>query len=372
MNRISLFFVAVAVFFSACGKVGQEQDTYYMEGYVTGFFEGKAVLYSYKNGKAVAFDSVWVKKSKFKFKKKSLKHPEMMFLVLGERQAMIELFLENRRMRLKADLSSPESAKLAGSEVHKEYSRFSENNSVFESKIHTQELQLNEAENNGDTALVKRLRREQSALQSEQKKFTVNYIKEHPESYVAAYVLRASLAEELNADSLQMLYELFPDTIKKSSYLTEVKDKIQVKRSLQAGKQAPDFTLNNFEGSPVSLVSQQGKRVLLYFWASWCGPCRADNNKLKEIYQKADTAKFEIIGVSLDIHRSGWENVIKADSINWVQVSDLKGSQSDIAALYDVSRLPYYYLLDERGMILFKSSDIDDLLSKIEAGGFEI
>jgi tetratricopeptide (TPR) repeat protein len=102
------------------------------------------------------------------------------------------------------------------------------------------------------------------------------------------------------------------------------------------GTNAPDFTQNDISGEPISLSSFKGQYVLLYFWASWSGPCHNENLNVVENFNKFKTKKFSILGVSLDKEKSKWIETIKIDKLNWTQVSDLKGWNNSVALLYQV------------------------------------
>ena len=60
---------------------------------------------------------------------------------------------------------------------------------------------------------------------------------------------------------------------------------------LRPGVQAPDFTLNDISGKPVTLSSFRGRQVVLVFWASWCPDCRAEVPQLKALQAQADPEK---------------------------------------------------------------------------------
>jgi peroxiredoxin len=123
------------------------------------------------------------------------------------------------------------------------------------------------------------------------------------------------------------------------------------KKTLRPGK-APDFTLTDTSGRTVSLSSFKGKYVLLDFWASWCKPCRFENPNVVAAYNQFKDKNFTIVSISLDDNRQAWINAIHADGLTWNHVSDLKGWESQVAALYGVQGIPYNFLLDPEGNIV--------------------
>jgi thiol-disulfide isomerase/thioredoxin len=110
-----------------------------------------------------------------------------------------------------------------------------------------------------------------------------------------------------------------------------------------------------------------GKYVLIDFWASWCGPCRAENPNLVKVYNDFKDKGFDIFGVSLDTDRKSWLKAIKDDNLTWHHVSDLKGWENSAAQVYGVRAIPANVLLDKDGYIIGKNLRGEDLRKKLEA-----
>ena len=120
------------------------------------------------------------------------------------------------------------------------------------------------------------------------------------------------------------------------------------------GQKFPGFNETDLAGRSLSLAAYKGKVTLIDFWATWCGPCRAELPNVTAIYQSYHTQGFEIIGVSLDEDRTSVANFTQAHGMAWAQYFDGQGWDNKLAKTYGVHSIPMTYLLDRHGVIIGK------------------
>lgn len=130
-----------------------------------------------------------------------------------------------------------------------------------------------------------------------------------------------------------------------------LKEKADMASQITVGGIAPDFTMETPDGGTLTLHGVKGKVKILDFWASWCGPCRAENPNVKKIYDKYHDKGLEIVSVSLDTSRAPWIKAIEKDGMNWLHCSDLDKATT-ARDVYKVYGIPYMLILDENNRII--------------------
>ena len=154
----------------------------------------------------------------------------------------------------------------------------------------------------------------------------------------------------------------------KATYvIRELQEQISLMANTAVGQPFVDFSAPTPQGETLSVaeVAKDAKLLMIDFWASWCGPCRAEMPNVKAVYEKYHAQGFEIIGVSLDEKASNWKEAIETLGMTWPQISDLGGWESQGASLYGVQAIPATVLIRD-GKIVARDVRGDDLAPKIE------
>ncbi|HSC52614.1 MAG TPA: TlpA disulfide reductase family protein [Phnomibacter sp.] len=187
-------------------------------------------------------------------------------------------------------------------------------------------------------------------------------------SPVALYALSQYAGYSIDAKKIEPLYESLDEKVKELPSGVLFKQKLDIAKTVAVGQAAPQFTQNDTSGVAVSLASFKGKYVLIDFWASWCGPCRAENPNVVKAFNKHKAAGFTVLGVSLDQPgaQAKWLKAIHDDKLEWTHVSDLQYWKNEVAQLYGVQAIPQNYLLDTEGKIIGKDLRGEELQAKLD------
>ena len=158
--------------------------------------------------------------------------------------------------------------------------------------------------------------------------------------------------EEL-APVLEGYIAAFPNNAR----LQQLKKHNDLSLETSVGKQFKDFEMADVDGNmhKISEYVSANKVTLIDFWASWCGPCRAEMPAVKAAYEAYKGKGFGIVGVSLDNNKDAWTASIKNLGMEWAQISDLKGWNCEGAKLYGVNSIPATVLVAQDGTILARN-----------------
>lgn len=185
-------------------------------------------------------------------------------------------------------------------------------------------------------------------------------------SPLESYFILFNFTEDQEPSQMKAIYTKMEPKETGSAYYKDLKNLYDAKKGVEIGEMAPDIDLPQPNGTNLKLSSLRGKVVLIDFWASWCGPCRAEFPNVKKVYAKYKDKGFEIYGVSLDKDKSSWVNSISSLGLDWKHVSDLKYWSCAPAKVYKVTGIPATVLIDKNGKVIAKNLRGEELEKKLE------
>lgn len=335
LNKIQYFILALLI--SSLGAFAQQVN---VVGNMTDFKDKEITMYYYVAGKPVS-DKVNVVDGKFKWTA-VMPEPQMVSM-LGSRR--YDFFLEAGRISITSVKAGELNIK--GSRVQDEYE-------AYLKTLNDLDLQQSELFKNwekGSKDEQKALEAKVATLNKEKKERANRYIAAHPKSAVSLYLVSDRAVMGDYSDVIK-IYDQLSDQLKLSAGGKRVTERLVVLKRSDIGQPMLDFTQNNQEGKAIRFADFKGKYVLIDFWASWCGPCRAENPNVLKAYNQYKDKNFTVIGISLDDKVEKWTKAIKEDQMPWTQVSDLKGFENEIADYYGIRAIPCTFLLNPEGKII--------------------
>jgi thiol-disulfide isomerase/thioredoxin len=147
--------------------------------------------------------------------------------------------------------------------------------------------------------------------------------------------------------------------------------------NLQVGQVAPDIEGKDLDGIPFRLSDYRGKVVMLDFWGHWCMPCRAMYDHERFMTKRLANKPFVLLGVNSDRRLETAREAVRDETLSWRHFWNGKnGTDGPISRTWNVKAWPTVYLLDQDGVIRYKSvlgEEIDDGVEQLMAEmGYEV
>ncbi len=159
-----------------------------------------------------------------------------------------------------------------------------------------------------------------------------------------------------------MLNELCVNTERKA----ELENKMELIKKLAIGQPAPDFEANDLNGNQVKLSNISAKKMILFFWASWCPHCENMLPELLKMYDAENTGNIQIVAISIDESDEDLKKLIAENKLDWINIAELKGWDGPIVEEYGIVATPTLFVLDENKVIIAKPGNIKELKKSLK------
>ena len=369
MKKITLI-VAAALTTFACNQL--KDNEFIINGEASGIENGKKVFIEVQTETGFTVkDTAVVTDGKFELKGIT-EEIDLGFIRIENEQINLPLILEEGKIEINIVKDSLHKSTLGGTPNNDKFQKFNTESRAISEKVAKFEKdngpEMQKAQMSNDTVTINKLLKEYKKFQNEMNDYSKKFIKENPDAYLSVLLLENFLMRQyLTPEEIKSYFEGLDKDVKETKSGKKIKTALDSMSAIVIGKPAPNFSAPSPEGKTISLKESLGKVTIIDFWASWCGPCRAENPNVVALYNEFHPQGLNIIGVSLDKDAAKWKEAIAKDGLIWPHVSNLKFWEDPIAKQYNVQSIPATFILDEKGNIVAKDLRGEELRAKVAA-----
>lgn len=190
--------------------------------------------------------------------------------------------------------------------------------------------------------------------------YNKDFVKENAGNAAGVEAFKAVQDEYTDSEIKDILSSFGDDVISVDKRLTALQKSIDARANTAEGAKFTDFTVDQGDGTKASLSDYvgKGKYVLVDFWASWCGPCRAEIPNIKNVYNKYKGKDFDVLSVAVWDKVDDTKKAAKELGVTWNQIVNGQRVPTDI---YGIDGIPHIIFFSPDGTILKRGLRGDDI-----------
>ena len=364
-------FILLCVMICLCWGANAQTQRYHVTGTAEGSVDGDTIYLAVMTGffQLAPTDTAIVKNSDFAFNG-TIDGADMRVAVAMHKDQMIgmtDFILENAPISLQIyPQDSNKKPIVKGGQTQKLYDEVTKEDEDFSKLMDKPYEQAN------DSTLPQDIRNKAKAQLDSLRKISTNrhfeFIMAHIPSPISDMLLQW-YAQDMTETQVNAILNKMTASGIQYQYYKQIMAERRISKATAVGQHYTDIVLKGIDGKTdiqLSAYINKNRYTLLDFWASWCGPCRAEMPNVVKVYKLYHNKGLEVVGVSLDNNREAWVKAISTLKMPWPQMSDLKGWKSTAAAAYNIRAIPANVLIDNKGNIIAKDLRGEELLKKME------
>lgn len=318
------------------------------------------IFINYINQNGWQQDSAAVVEGRYRFSGE-LSEPMLVTLALsdaeGANEGNIQLFIGAEDVTV-THLKRFEDVQVTGSVAHRDYEELTRQAHPYTIQMDSLVAAYRFARKAGESGRAMALQEAWEAVNLEMRNRVYGaFVKANPHSPAALFALLQFAGNDLDTRRVEPLFNSLSPEQQSAPGAVALAERIAEARKTEIGKPAPEFSQPDSTGKLIALKSLRGQYLLLDFWASWCGPCRAANPELVKVYQQFHSRGFQILGIALERNagRKQWLKAIHDDRLPWLQVAEFQYFDNTAARKYGIQAIPQNFLLDQNGVIVARN-----------------